>query len=46
MDRFQISKKLQLEHLLFIDKGYHERQFPGYTFTFDLTKPVDKESTL
>ena len=24
MGQFQISEKLQLEHLLFIDKGYHE----------------------
>ena len=43
MDQFQISEKLQLEHLLFIDKGYHEICFPGYTFTFCLTKPVDIE---
>ena len=24
MDQFQISENLKLEHLLFIDKGYHE----------------------
>ena len=27
MDQFQISEKLQLEHILFIDKGYHETLF-------------------
>ena len=27
MGQFQISEKLQLEHFLFIDKGYHEKSF-------------------
>ena len=43
MDQFPISEKLQLEHLLLIDKGYHANFIPGYTYTFFLTKPVDKE---
>ena len=43
MDQFQTSEKLQLEHLLFIDKGFHELFSHCYTFTFCLTKPVDIE---
>ena len=27
MGKFQISEKLQLEHLLFIDKAYHKKSF-------------------
>ena len=42
-DQFQILEKLLSEQLLFIDKGYNEKVIPGYTFTFCLTKPVDKE---
>ena len=43
MDQFQILEKLQSECLLFIDKGYHEKVIPGYTFTFFITQPVAKE---
>ena len=43
MDQFQISEKFQSERLLFIDKGYHEKVIPGYTFTFCITQPVAKE---
>ena len=45
MDQFQISEKFQLERLLFIDEGYHEKVIPGYTFTFCITQPVAKEVT-
>ena len=31
MDQFQSSKKFQSERLLFIDKGYNEKDIPGYT---------------
>ena len=43
MDQFQISEKFQSERLRFIDKGYHEKVIPGYTFTFCITHPVAKE---
>ena len=45
MDQFQISKKFQLESLLFIDKGYYEKSIPGYTFTFCITQAGVKEVT-
>ena len=43
MGQFQISENLQLEHLLFIDKGYLEKLFQVTLFTFCLTKPIDTE---
>ena len=46
MDQFQILEKFQSERLLFMDKGYHEKVIPGYTFTFCITQPVAKEVTL
>ena len=45
MEQFQISEKFQSESLLFIDKGYHAKVIPGYTFTFCITQPVAKEET-
>ena len=41
-----VFKKQQLEHLRFIDKDYHEKYIPWYTFTFYLTKTVDMVLTL
>ena len=26
-----------------MDKGYHEKVIPGYTFTFCITQPIAKE---
>ena len=46
MDQFQISEKFQSERFLFIDKGYHEKDIHGYTFTFCITEPVAKELKL
>ena len=46
MDQFQISEKFQLERLLFIDEGYHEKASPGCTVTFCITQPVAKEVQL
>ena len=43
MDQFQISEKFQSDRLVFIDKGYHEKVFPGYTFTFCITQHFAKE---
>ena len=43
MDQFQISEKFQSKRLLFIDKGFHEKFIPGYTFTFCITQPFAKE---
>ena len=43
MDQFQILEKFQSERLIFMDKGYHEKVIPGYTFTFCITQPIAKE---
>ena len=39
--KYKNTEKLQSE--LFIDKGYDEKLTPGFTLTFCLTNPVDKE---
>ena len=42
MDQFQISEKLLIKYLLFIDEGDYEI-FSCYTFTSCLTRPIDKD---
>ena len=36
-------RKVSIRTLTFIDKGYHEKEMAGYTFTFCITQPVAKE---
>ena len=43
MDQFQISEKLQLYFLLFIDKRYHEKVILVTHLPFVKTKPFEKE---